>query len=159
MPRNSIRPRHNRRTDLSALESWQRRRLEVGDTFFPDQEFATMDDMRAAWELHGAAITEEWLRRHPGTRPYAAWLFDLIPQFGERLTTKHWHESYRASHLTDGVLHTNVRPPLQESEAEYLARHGLLTEAELAAIGTIVPACEAWEAYLAANQKPLNRKD
>jgi hypothetical protein len=33
------------------------------------------DDLRDVWRREGAALTDEWVREHPGSRPYAWWLW------------------------------------------------------------------------------------
>jgi hypothetical protein len=60
------------------------------------------------------------------------WLFELVPQYGERRVIDPKFGAYRANWLTHGILHTDTEPPIQEPEAEYLKRHGLLTYAERA---------------------------
>jgi hypothetical protein len=88
---------------------------------------------RAAWDAHRDRIMGQWMRLYPGTRPFAWWLFEGGPKHGERRTTEHWtaeHERHRANWQKHGLLHLHTTPATQEPEAEYLARHGLLTSKE-----------------------------
>ena len=137
MTRRTILPRLQRRADLSHLDANQRRALETGDPYFP------MDDreLAALWTAHRAEMLAEWITSRPGTRPFAWWKFEGVPQYGERLTTQRWtreHERHRERWTTGGILHTHCRPSLQESEPAYLFRHGLLaTEEQPGAIATL----------------------
>jgi len=90
--------------------------------------------MRDAWQGSRDAILDEWLPEHPGERPFAMWLFELVPRYGERQTTRHWtpeHEHFRERWQLFGILHTNALPPLQEHEWEFLQRCELLTPEEV----------------------------
>jgi hypothetical protein len=103
---------------------------------FPDQE-----TMRAAWELHRDALREEWRNTNPpGTRCFAEWLFELVPTYGERRTTRFYEpmRPYRENWLVQGILHTHLVPAAQESEAEYLDRHNLLSDTEREELGEVV---------------------
>jgi hypothetical protein len=106
--------------------------------------------MHLAWERHGNDLTREWIVDNPGTRPFSAWLFDLVPEYGKRQTTKYWPAlaPYRDAWLTYGILHTHLCPPVQEDEAEYLDRHGLLTAEEREALGSVPTAVERHERWL-----------
>jgi len=125
-----------RRNDLSDLTFDQRRELLHGCPLMgPMFGFASENEMREAWELHRTALREEWRRENrPATRCFAEWLFELVPAYGERRTTKSWErcEPYRENWLTHGILHTSTEPPLQESQAEYLQRNDELQPEEIA---------------------------
>lgn len=115
-----------------------RRCLEKGYAFYTKY---TKAELEAAWREHGDTITKEWITVMPGTRPFAAWLFELVPQHGERRTTEHWtaeHERHRQNWTTYGILHTLTIPALQEPEVDYLARHGLLRAQERRLLATEV---------------------
>jgi hypothetical protein len=94
--------------------------------------------MAVAWELVRDAVLPAWIRQFPLTRPFAWWLCEATPKYGERRIIKHdWpREPHRESGLAEmrrqrfGILHTSLHPPIQESEGAYLARNGLLTSAE-----------------------------
>lgn len=67
-------------------------------------EGCQLDRARMAmdWKRHRAHLLPEWIRERPGTRPYAWWLFDAPEVRSE-----------------------------DESERDYLERHGLLTDEDL----------------------------
>jgi hypothetical protein len=110
---------------------------------------------RRLWSMFGAEITEEHIREYPGTRPLRWWQFDA-PKPRQRLggvgTPRH-DRLADAEHYVLGVPDAwitadDVRtyrligsdlgvpaldpsdPPLFESEAAYLKRHGILAGAE-----------------------------
>ncbi len=58
-------------------------------------------DIRDLWRLCRDEVIENWIRKHPGSRPFAFWQFD---------TPDHWQAN--------------------ESGAAFLKRHGLLTDYE-----------------------------
>lgn len=112
------------------------------------------------WAQHGSAIVAAWARKHPGTRPHAWWPYDA-PGPRQRLGGKgtpchealsaytpeyvfgiprHWvgrsmAASYRSLKIAIKCqAFSEKNPPVYESQATYLKRHGLLAahEAELA---------------------------
>lgn len=135
-----------RRADASHLTPDQRQQIERGDSYFGG--FGTIEHFQAAWDEQGEELTATWMKERPGSRPFAWWLLEGVPVHGERKTTAYWtaeHQLNRDAWLTWGILHTETRPPLQESEAEYLNRHGLLSRVEKRAIGPIVSAVEEFK--------------
>jgi hypothetical protein len=114
--------------------------LELGSD--PDQH-------RLFWEQHRDAVVAHHSKRHPGTRPKLWWQFDA-PEPRRRVggvgTPLHecggaWAELYEygvpkqwktACHHPPlvGVPISAEHPPLFESEAAYLRRHGLLLAGE-----------------------------
>ncbi|HXH05749.1 MAG TPA: hypothetical protein VNI83_04075 [Vicinamibacterales bacterium] len=66
-------------------------------------------DARRLWREWGEAILAAWIRERPGTRPWAWWQFDAPALVAD---------------VDDGF------DPAREAEADYLARHGLLTPIE-----------------------------
>jgi hypothetical protein len=85
------------------------------------------DEMRECWEQHGAEITAEHIVDHPGCRPWAMWLFDLLPvEPLRKIRPDYPHDE-------------SMRPPSPhypheacgyESSFAYLSRRGLLTPQE-----------------------------
>ena len=104
------------------------------------------EPVRLLWNERREAILPAWIRDHPGTRPYAWWAYDA-PRWDDG---DPWHARYAEPRRRIGEAHTShhavSKYPLSssfgvpnqsadstsmfESEAEYLARHGLLTDFE-----------------------------
>jgi hypothetical protein len=99
---------------------------------------------KSVWEQSKAELLPEWVAKHPGTRPLPYWLFDhkkerpvihsMRPDVEARV---------RKEQTYLGLLHTSILHghgaggemwPFQEPEEGYLARLGLLTDAERAAL-------------------------
>jgi hypothetical protein len=116
----------------------------------------SLDELRHGWRVCRDQVRAEWGRSHPGSRCFGEWLLDLIPEYGERRTTVFYSRiaPHRRNWELYGVLHVDLVPPVLESQAEYLDRHGLLTDDERRVLGEIVPA-EAWfaAAYPALDAK------
>ena len=111
--------------------------------------------LKKHWRLNKADILTKWRLEHPGSRPWAWWLFDapetLRHRIGGQGTVDHEvflktedilfgvHVSYiidddfEVYQNTGETLPRFTQPfdpenaPLWESEASYLQRHGLLT--------------------------------
>ena len=116
-----------RRADLTTLSVDQKRDLLYGKPFIVHAGFQDEDEMRRAWEAHREALLEEWRdKRPPGTRPFSMHLFELVPKFGERRTTRHYKPAIGADWLKHSILHSNTVPAMQESEPEYLLRNGVI---------------------------------
>lgn len=127
----SRRKRRDHRPDLETLTRHQERELLFGRPVFPEMGFGDIETLAAAWALHRQRLLPAWIADRPGTRPFAWWLLEAVPKFGERLKTTLWQEQYReASTGPYGMLHTHFYPSLQESESAYLVRNGLLTAKE-----------------------------
>lgn len=123
--------------------------------------------VRAVWEELRDELLADWAKEHPGTRPYAWWVFDAprdpvgtwpgsrwdgeLPALRLRLggtgTPSHEHLAFMPESsfgiftlwIDDGDVETfNLDclpvdpndPPLFESQAAYLKRHGLLLAGE-----------------------------
>ncbi|MCX7428814.1 MAG: hypothetical protein NTW96_24710 [Planctomycetia bacterium] len=137
MPRISRKTKRFHRSDFTILSKSQEAVLRFGRPYFHTAggSFASIEDLAAAWEIHGERILVEWSESHePGTRPFGWWACEGVPEFGPRTTTPRYEELLRQyprvygpggdwHHF--GILHTNTTPPFQESEAEYLERHCL----------------------------------
>jgi hypothetical protein len=135
------------------LDQWE---LLVGNLRSPTLSF---DKCRALWDEHGPAIMEEWIRAHPGTRPSWWWIFDSPRMSTADLDLHGWADCYFARYLPDGrkrlggsgtpahelenlVPHFPLGipddfrdvdpndPPVYESQAAYLLRHGLFEPGE-----------------------------
>ena len=113
----------------------------LASTFGPDwQEIAVN-----AWEVHGERLTAQWIGKHPGTRPALWWALDhgeerpvvnAAPEEQEALWRK-MHTMFDVCHAD--ILHGHGAAPGEllpwlEPQRDYLARHGLLTAAETAAL-------------------------
>lgn len=129
----------SRRLDLTDLTRDQRMILERGDCYFDSLPIETLQDL---WEQHREGLRSEWIEARPGSRPFAEWLVDLIPQHGERRLTRFATGLDRQHWLRFGILHTDLTPPAQESEASYLDRHGLLSDQEREALGGEIETAE-----------------
>ena len=126
--------RRERLGDLAELTGEQERQLLHGRGFLVPSPFRSLEEMEPAWKLHRDTLREKWAAQHPpGTRCFSEWVFELVPQFGERQTTEYFrreHQQARHQFVIMGILHTNTWPPMQEAEHEYLYRHGVLDETE-----------------------------
>ena len=122
-----------RRGDFAVLSSEQRWQLLNGRPLFESEQMP-VEDMQMAWEVHRDELKAEWkATRGPGRRCFAEWLFEIVPQYGERPTTPYFdenHAQHREALLKHGLLHTHTWPPMQEPEAEYPFRNGVIDEAE-----------------------------
>jgi hypothetical protein len=137
MPTNRRRRQPDRRPDLTDLSIDLQRELETGRPYFGG--FAgNLANFTEAWRIHGAAITVEFVGKHPGRRPFAFWFLGhgkerpIIHPAGIKE-----NELAALRARTWGFLHTNllqgpldVWGPLQEPEPEYLKRQGLLAKGE-----------------------------
>jgi hypothetical protein len=129
MPTNRQYRRQQRRQRYIGLTPDLKRALLHGRAFVQQP---TIEILRQAWQQHGDDLRAEWISQHPGTRPFAEWLFDLIPRYGERrIVDPRFRPEYRQAWLRYGILHTHTFPPNQEPEIDYLRRHQLLTDREL----------------------------
>lgn len=88
---------------------------------------------REAWDYYRDRIREPFIKANPGKRPYAEWVFELVPAYGERRIIRE-NTLDREAWTQWGILHTNTIPPIQEPERDYLERHGLLTADERIAL-------------------------
>ena len=73
---------------ITGYPDWQIRFMETGDAPAGEAEINPFDvltwkchragkdgEVRMAWDEVGERITADWIKRHPGTRPYAWWEF------------------------------------------------------------------------------------
>jgi hypothetical protein len=143
----------------AGLEEWQTRLLLEGDGRLDADERERWgdseallwvdDDRRAAWEEIRHDVLEAWVATRPGTRPWAWWAFDA-----PRVARGREHACVARLRLggggiakrdaaavmddgefgvpalwVDGTLDPDD-PPVFESQAAYLERHGLLMPGE-----------------------------
>ncbi|MBN2559398.1 MAG: hypothetical protein JXQ75_00510 [Phycisphaerae bacterium] len=115
------------------------------------------DAMRGAWETLRAELLPKWIAAHPGTRPYAWWVFDAperrrrtdgrphpfdnierntkVNDWRQKYTDVADREAYKLWFGKPGCLMVlDDFHAVYEAEAEYLDRHGLPTEDERAAL-------------------------
>jgi hypothetical protein len=102
--------------------------VEIGKT--------TREEFDALWESHGEELTREWIEAHPGTRPFGWWLArgEERPVVAEGPVAR----SAKFAH-TFGFFHEEAgfnRHGVQEPQASYLRRHGLLSAAEIRALAS-----------------------
>lgn len=110
--------------------------------------------LRTLWEQHREEILSEWAVEHPGTRPCCWWRFDAprwlrpedkgwyfydrLPEPRQRLGgtgTPCFEVLAHVPAFTRGIPDQWIEqsdddPPVFESQAAYLKRHGLLVEGE-----------------------------
>jgi hypothetical protein len=153
MPTNRRRQPLRRRADVRQLTRDQFLDLATGEPYFGGF-LDDLDAMADAWDVHRETILETWLQHWPGTRPLAMWLFELVPQFGERkvLDSDSARQYAQARNVrTRGILHTDTIPATQESESDYLDYYQLWEPGERerarAAEGRVPPCVFsfAWE--------------
>jgi len=108
------------------------------------------DKLLAPWQEHRDAFLEDWTRERPGTRPFAWWLIDAPREVFDDGEKSVGPEPLRHVGGSGRVIRVGVYPeataracgclpfeaidpddpPLVESEAAYLRRHGLLLTGE-----------------------------
>lgn len=105
------------------------------------------DEVLAVWQQIREGLLAEWAARHPGTRPWAWWLFDNPHGRPWREVLDERRAEWRAAHPLLVELYPNIQPegrwlygdlltrPQGETERTYLARHGLLFSGEGQAAG------------------------
>lgn len=139
MPTNRrLRPIERKRSRFRELNKCWLVELKTGKPWFPQSgSDGDTEALREAWEACRDELLPKCIAEKPGHRPFAWWLFD---HGKERPTNPKWPNSETMKNIgrQHGFLHTSIlmgwketRITFQESEPEYLRRHGLLTEAEL----------------------------
>lgn len=154
-----------RRVKFTEYQPGHLRVLLHGSVFWPDQapgfyrpgfgvyhaEALDLAAVKKVWKALGAELLERWIAENPGTRPFAWWLFDA-PEPRRRMLTGPkvlWVDSltcppnarkwwFGVPACTSGGDHE--QKIVFESQAAFLERHGLLTEAERKALGKRLPA-------------------
>lgn len=127
--------------------------LEAGSHLLPWDDFQSQAEVIAAWEAWRGPLLPLWVDHFPGTRPYAEWVLHLVPKhgerrllsFGERAAWCREHDwpippdvdlEEQAGILRQQaelfcVLHSDLQPPIQQSQLEYLNQHDLLESGEV----------------------------
>jgi hypothetical protein len=120
-------PRLRRRAKLRTkfvFEAQHERHLLTGRDYLGTAFADDIEAMRNAWAEHGSRLLQQFIFENPGRRPWAWWAFNAprpAPPDDPRLPKvcppglKIWHLG---------------RPPQDESEADFLRRHEMLTAAE-----------------------------
>jgi len=129
MPTNRRRRTYERTADLEELTKNQRYQLLHGRGFFGNE--LDEEAFRWAWEVHGAQLSAEYLQTHPGRRAFGWWFCEHcqerpIVDTGKFATG--FLVAYRreADTYMYSFLHTDLYPPLQQPEFEYLDERGLI---------------------------------
>lgn len=143
--------RRNARTRLPEITPHHIRVLRRGSALLPmaaagfylPDGTLDMAAVQAAWEELSDELLPEFIADHPGTRPAAWWLFDA-PEPQRRLLYGHdpdgesrpeWTRRLRFGRPAVFGKSDFADPPCFESQAAYLDRHGLLTDAERDVLG------------------------
>jgi hypothetical protein len=133
MPTNRTRRRSPRRAS-SKLDAAQRSYLEYGIHM---SQFDREDDVRQAWRQHRASILTDWIREHPGTRPYFWWEVErpsgqLRRQIAgpKPLIDSPIHRGYPTHWPSKGLIF--------EPEVQFLRRNNLLTREEVHQYATLL---------------------
>jgi hypothetical protein len=132
------RRKKERRADYEELTRGQRKQLEDGSCMACLIGFRDVDEMRAAWEVHGADLVAEFIANRPGHRPFGWWVF--VHKLERPIVNHHVRDaaieqsSRRACfgflHSDIGVPKGDMLLPWQEPEPDYLSRKGLLEPGE-----------------------------
>ncbi len=129
MPTNRRYRRQARRQQVGDLDASLLYELLTGRGYW--SHFPDAAALAAAWEYHRPWILPLWLETAPCSRPFGWWLCEAVPRHGERRVIDDTLDDDVLDHWRrHGVLHSCTHPPIQESQAEYLGRHGLMTPAE-----------------------------
>jgi hypothetical protein len=117
------------------LDARLRCRLLTGHDFdLEDGPARPAGALERLWRVHRAELLAEHIAKRPGTRPWAWWAFDA-PQDARRRRggkgTPIGAELWFGAPRFYGEDYDNRDRPRYEPEREYLARHGLLTAAEM----------------------------
>lgn len=159
MPTKRTRRTQSRRTELTPA---LRRCLGVGKHQAQrelNEYVVTERELEALWREHGPEIVADWIREHPGTRPWSWWQYGapeprrvlrgtalLMP----RTTPTDWEFVWRDHFGVPAFIHSRPRGfiglPEVEGQGAYLRRLGLLAPHECPAPGTLEP--EAVDPFL-----------
>ncbi len=115
--------------------------FEAPDGLIPHGTAPNMEAVREAWDCLRVEILRDWLQAHPGTRPRYWWEIDA-PEPRRRMLRgpKRLYAADQPDGWWYGVpsrfedFHHEI---VFESQAAYLQRHGLLSDAERAVLGRI----------------------
>ncbi len=105
--------------------------LVDGRPLFSDGGFKTLAEFEAAWKLCRDFILPNFIKRHPGRRPFGWWRIDhqqerdIIVENLAGMSAERFRKLHVKPHHF-GYLHTRFVPQVQESEFDHLSRYGLL---------------------------------
>jgi hypothetical protein len=96
------------------------------------------DEIRARWAEHGAGLLADWIREHPGTRPFAWWILEATEPRRVLEGAAHvlpagpawWEPDWRGHFGVPAVEQSGRFVVVVESEPAYLERLGLLARGE-----------------------------
>lgn len=127
MPTNRRRRRIERRSSPESLETGTLLELLTGRGLL--ERYPSAEALAAGWEAHRPWLLSLWIEHLPCSRPFAWWLTEAVPKWGERwlVDPDQPPPEYRDNWRDHGILHTEA---WQEPELSYLERNGLLTAAE-----------------------------
>lgn len=162
MPTNRTRRTRTRREGV--LENWEKEFLLYGRVLKEDGRKSCRPYLwpclcherwlAPKWAEHRKGLLSEWIEDHPGTRPWCWWELDSprlpVVGDGDPYDGKRPEPRQRVGGTGGEPTHSGVTfglpdgwcegdfnpsdPPVYESQAVYLDRHGLLTEAERRAL-------------------------
>jgi hypothetical protein len=168
MPPRRWRPRLRREALSAAMVTYlTTRRLPSSQSpDYDDLQFFVLTGrpgaaLEALWHEAGDELTVEWIDDHPGTRPWAWWLFTapaprrclvgrelLYPIRRPEDWAWVWRQSWGVPALAQCRPRGYVGLPQVESQAAYLDRLGLLGAEERGALGVEAFAREAVDPFL-----------
>jgi hypothetical protein len=150
--------------DRDAIPAWARKffltggqpgREEDGHDEYVSAYFFHMPgepDLKDLWERWRGELLPAWIREHPGTRPWGWWRFDApshrLKVGGSGVLYPDGEQVAGFALPGDGFWDEDPdpkNPPLFESEAAFLKRHGLLDAAERSRVKPRAYNPEAWE--------------
>lgn len=132
MPRPTLKRRIPLADELAQLDDDLRYDLEFGWSFF--EGYPNWESMRNDWLKFGDEITQQWIQRHPGSRPFGWWVFTHgkerpVVLEGHRNLADRLRAGARFSFLDTSIVMGGAT--LQETQSDYLAQNGLLEPAEI----------------------------
>lgn len=124
------------RVDFDAIEAAGERwpiehEVEYGSQMVVDVCQGDVEVFRSAWEWYQErGLLTEFIRKHPGRRPFAWWLFDM-PRDNPRRQLVDVSPMFEANARLWGIIHhIEGHPPIFEPQGEYLLRIGAMDAAE-----------------------------
>jgi hypothetical protein len=114
------------------------RLLSYGSPGLSDTIGGDIQKLQAAWVLHGPTLLRQFIRRHPGCRPFGWWIFchkQERPIVNSTSDDESLLRSVRDSHFgfahgSTAIVQGGELVPWQQPQWQYLAEHKLLTKSE-----------------------------